>query len=144
MHFQDLWDAYPTEHDPCQKTDGTPYHDHQCAIRMGVCLANAGYNLTSCPAMRCWHGHGRRHIIKSQELANWLVTRTKDLGATLTRRRNVTHNDYTKVKGIVFFQHFWGDNHQGNHIDLWDGKVTRTGASSDFSESEAVWFWELR
>jgi len=144
--FHGLSTAYPADHNPCSNANGVPNFSNQCAIRMSVCLADAGVDLSSCHAVRCWHGHGRRHIIRAQEFANWLASPTGRLaidGVVVTRRSNVTSADYSGMRGIVFFQNFWGVGNQGDHIDLWDGVRLRDGALDYFSRSEQVWFWEF-
>src|SRR5262249_15415193 len=143
--FNNLLSTYPTDRDPCRNAKGVSNFGNQCAIRMSACLADAGVNLSSCHAVRCWHGHGRRHILRAQELANWLASQAGQLaiGAAETRRSNVTHADYSGKRGIAFFQNFWGAGNQGHHIDLWNGAMLRTGALDYFSRSQQVWFWKL-
>jgi hypothetical protein len=60
--------------------------------------------------------------------------------------------------GIIFFRHYWGVNHQGNHIDLWDGSkltarfsswirvhlgIVIDGLWSDYRGAEEIWFWPI-
>jgi hypothetical protein len=42
-------------------------------------------------------------------------------------------------KGVVLFERIPGFSGQG-HIDLWDGKKTRTG---EYWTAKTIWFWEL-
>jgi Type VI secretion system (T6SS), amidase effector protein 4 len=145
--FNDLWEAYPTEDSPCSNSNGQAHFDNQCSIRMGICLIDAGVNLASCRAVRCWHGHGRRHILRAQELADWLKGRDgRRVFGTVERQKSpVAYNQYSGKNGIVFCRNFWGPGNQGDHIDLWDGSanVMRTGALDYISRSQEVWFWHI-
>jgi hypothetical protein len=143
--FRTLSNAYPTDRTPCHNANSRSNFPHQCAIRMGLCLADAGVDLSSCHAVRCWYGHGRRHILRAEELAHWLASPAGRfaIGVSETRRSNVNHSDYLGRTGIVFFQNFWGPGNQSDHIDLWNGVTARTGALDYFSRSPQVWFWEI-
>src|SRR4051794_16440824 len=149
IEFATLTASYPTDHDPCSK-DGTRNFANQCAIRMGVCLAGAGLDLRGFHGARCWYRHGDRHILRAQELADWLrgdarVRAFKSGAFDRTRRERVPIADtgYSGRQGIMFFQNFWGAGNQGDHIDLWDGTNLRTGAIDYFSRSEEVWLWSM-
>ena len=145
--FDDLWNSYPADDAPCRNGRGDSNFDNQCAIKMGVCLADAGVDLSSCRAVRCWHGHGRRHILRAQELADWLAGRNgaRILGAVNRHRSGVTYQSFSGRSGIVFFQNFWGRGNQGDHIDLWDGSSDTliAGSRDYFSRAEEVWFWNI-
>lgn len=146
VNFNDLWNAYPADNSPCQNSAGAPNFDNQCAIRMGLCLIGAGVNLSSCRAVRCWHGHGRLHILRAQELADWLTERQarREFGAVEIRSR-ATYTVYHGRNGIAFFRNFYGSGNQGDHIDLWEGSTGTllTGARDYFSRSQEVWFWHI-
>lgn len=143
--FSALWNAYPADRNPCRNANGDPSFDNQCAIRLSVCLADGGVNLSSCRAVRCWHGHGRRHVIRAQQLADWLASPLgkRAVNAIVMRRSKVDSTHYSGISGIVFFRNFWGAGNQGDHIDLWNGKQLQTGELEYFSRSQQVWFWEI-
>ncbi len=143
--FIDLWNAYPADRSPCRKANGDPSFANQCAIRLSVCLADGGVNLSSCRAVRCWHGHGRRHIIRAQQLADWLANPLgkRAVNAVVMHRSKVDSTHYAGRSGIVFFQNFWGSGNQGDHIALWNGSLLRNGFPDYFSRSQQVWFWEI-
>ena len=61
--FLSLWSSYPTEQKPCDQG-----WENQCAIRMSVCLINAGFHLTQYTEPKCKHGHARG----AESLANYL------------------------------------------------------------------------
>jgi len=57
-------------------------------------------------------------------------------------RKNVTDTDFVGKRGIVYWQNFWGNDNQGDHIDLWDGARIAHGSNDYFERSEEIWFWE--
>jgi len=67
--FDKLWKNHPTitgDDNPCQ-TNGRPNFTHQCAIRMGVCLARCGVDTSRLPGVtHCWYGHRKSqgHTVK--------------------------------------------------------------------------------
>lgn len=148
IQFQTLLNAFPAENKPCSDATGASPFANQCAIRMSSCLVDAGVSLTTCHAVRCWHGHGRRHVLRAQELADWLASAAGRLaiGAEVersARNTQVSSSDYTGRKGIVFFQNFWGAGNQGDHIDLWNSSQMMHGSLDYFTRSERVWFWSF-
>lgn len=149
IDFAALTASYPTDHDPCSNA-GSSNFPNQCAIRMGVCLGDAGLDLRAFRGARCWYRHNPGHILRAQELAGWLrdgacVSQFSNGAFDRARRLRapITHNSYAGSHGIVFFQNFWGQGNQGDHIDLWDGTSLRTGALDYFSRSEEVWLWSM-
>lgn len=52
---------------------------------------------------------------------------------------------YSGRSGIIVFRNFWGENNQGDHIDLWDGiSMSMTKGANDYFElSEEIWFWKM-
>ncbi len=143
--FSILWQNHPTtkgDNAPCKSSGGKPNYKYQCAIRMGVCLTAAGVSMRTLRGARCWHGHGRKHVLRAQELASWLKTQIAQIGR-VSVQKNVTHTDFAGKKGIVFFRNFWGRGGQGDHIDLWDGSRVRKGKLDYFQRSQEVWFWPI-
>ena len=140
-----LWTAHPDSQErpyPCLSASGRPYFQNQCAIKMGLTLASVGVDLKAFKGARCWYQGHQHHVLRAQELADWLRTTPSLLGPVEIRRK-VTHADYLGRTGLVFFKNFWGEGNQGDHIDLWDGDELRAGATDYFERSEQVWFWPL-
>ena len=151
--FAKLWESYPDVGGPCS-TDGKRNFENQCAIRMGVCLENAGVNTKEWPVRRCWQHKGKeRHILAAEELANALarhavpgVGRVEKYGGK---------EGFEKIRGrtgIVFFMNYTGVSMQGDHIDLWN-RVKTTNRVASFFEIQLmaggkyvngnIWFWQV-
>lgn len=142
LKFSVLWANHPTtrgDDAPCS-TNGKSNFENQCAIRMGVALKACGVNFATFRGARCWFGHS--HVIRAEELANWLKTQTTQIGKVEICKK-VTYANFAGRSGIVFFRNFWGVGNQGDHIDLWDGSQIRKGDLSYFSRSQEVWFWPI-
>jgi hypothetical protein len=150
--FYKLWANHPSvlgKNEPCSDGEGKPAFMSQCAIRMGLCLESSGISLASFAGQRCWHGHSPRHILRAQELAEWLDSA---FGRTWvgvankvkrTARAPVTSTSYSGKTGIVFLMNFWGTGGQGDHIDLWNGHAMAQGSPTYFGRSQSVWFWKV-
>ena len=132
-----IWNAHPFPAFPCDRAT----FGNQCAIRMSVALAGAGVDLSGFRGARCYPGmgHGGRHILRAQELADWIARRT-DLFGTVGKRTGVTAADYAQAPGIVFIQNGWGPT---DHIDIWDGAAIKGGNLDYFARGKEVWFWPL-
>ncbi|MCK7614837.1 type VI secretion system amidase effector protein Tae4 [Roseibium sediminicola] len=142
--FETLWANHPTtrgNNDPCQ-TGGKSNYDNQCAIRMGLTLERSSVSLSGFNGAHCWHGHGREHVLRVEELIAWLQSQTTRLGTPVTHT-SVTSADFANKLGIAAFINFWGTGNQGDHIDLWNGKIVRKGDPNYFQRSERVVFWQL-
>ncbi|MEE2732961.1 MAG: type VI secretion system amidase effector protein Tae4 [Pseudomonadota bacterium] len=140
--FGTLWANHPANKgmdEPCA-TNGNGNFENQCAIRMGVALANSGVSLAGFRGARCWFGH-KNHVLRAQELANWLANGGGGFGSP-TVHRSANSSSFLN-SGIVFFKNFWGVGNQGDHIDLWDGRQMTKGDPVYFDASEEVWFWQL-
>lgn len=137
LKFSDLWQHHPYPDSPCD----TKYFTNQCAIRMGVALRGAGINLGSFRGAVCYPNlkHSPRHVLRAQELANWLMTQTSFVGQ-VTIHKKVTSGDFIGRQGLVFINNGWGPT---DHIDAWDGSALKGGAREYFALGEEVWFWEL-
>ncbi|WP_411751996.1 type VI secretion system amidase effector protein Tae4 [Serratia sp. (in: enterobacteria)] len=138
LSFTQLWNNHPYPDSPCDST-----FINQCAIRMGVALEKSGINIHTFHGAKCYQNfkHSPRHILRAQELANWLLSR-QDLVGKVAKKKKVSQNDYIGKKGIVFIKDGWGST---DHIDVWDGsKMLMKGGSPDyFTLGTEVWFWEL-
>jgi len=131
-----IWNNHPYPNSPC---DTNLFHN-QCAIRMGVALVASGVNLATFRGAKCWLRHSPRHILRAQELANWMVTQTTTFGTVKKYKKGVTHVDFVGKKGIVFVQDGWGAM---DHIDIWNGMQLKGGSPSYFALGKQIWFWEL-
>jgi hypothetical protein len=130
VQFQTLWGSYPSNHMPC---DG-PY-DNQCAIRLSIALVGAGFSFGGYTEPRCKHGHARG----AESLAQFLsrAARPERL-APATAEASVAGRT-----GVVFFRNLPGfRGGQGDHIDVWNGTRTQTGAY--FARCQEVWFWPVQ
>lgn len=158
--FSDLWEKYP-EGDSCDKQ-----FSNQCAINLSQCLVNAGISLTSFSGTKCWFGHKPAHILRAQEMANWLKQRPFVGCPEPTILTGETFIEAIRGKtGLIFFADYWqrsneqGTNRRtGDHIDLWNRNrlqaewswvrinlgVSWDGVISDFRLSKEVLFWEIK
>ncbi len=130
IQFSRLWSSYPAVQMPC---DG-PY-DNQCAIRLSIALIGAGFALGGYTEPRCKHGHARG----AESLAQFLTrsARPERFAAAIAQNR------VSGRSGILFFRNLAGfRGGVGDHIDVWDGSATKTGAY--FSISQEVWFWPVQ
>ena len=137
LTVKSLWDAHPYPASPCDTT----LFVNQCAIRMSVALRGAGADLGSFPGAKCYPNlkHKPRHVLRAQELANWLAGQIALVGA-VEKHGKVSTTDFVGRRGIVFIQDGWGPT---DHIDVWDGSAMKGGNPDYFSRGKAVWFWEL-
>lgn len=134
--YQKIWDNHPAPNNPCDD----PHHVNQCAIRMGVALRGAGVDLSTFHGAKCWSAHDPRHILRAQELADWMVKQTTVFGPVQKFKKKVTSADFAEKTGLVFIQDGWGAT---DHIDVWDGSFLKGGQPNYFSLGKQVWFWEL-
>lgn len=146
VSFNSLWSRHPSNlgnDAPCS-TNGKSNFDNQCAIRMGVCLFSAGISLSSFRGDRCYpgHKHNQSHILRVLDLVEWFKIMPQTFGKAI-EDKNPTSAKYKGRQGIVYFENFWGNNNQGDHIDLWDGSLVAKGDASFFDRSERILFWEL-
>lgn len=141
MSFSEMWAAFPGDAQPCVPDNNEPMFENQCAIRLGIALEGAGIDLSNYPGTRCWHGHGGAHVIRAQELANWL-DQTCEAVPSAEKYAGATADVFGR-QGIIFCRNFWGEHNEGDHIDLWDGAAMRRGEADWIEQSEEVWFWEV-
>lgn len=131
-----IWMHHPYPNTPCD----TALFPNQCAIRMGVALAGAGVNMATFGGAKCWVPHKPRHILRAQELANWMTTQTITFGKVAKFKKKVTSDDFAGKTGVVFIQDGWAST---DHIDVWDGSSLKGGDPTYFALGKQVWFWEL-
>lgn len=159
LGFRRLWNNHPTpstgEKFPCRDAEGMPHFNNQCAILMGTCLLESqllhGYDKTT-----CWYRGHKGHTLRARELSDWMRRHPERFGR-VEIRKNVTWGAFRGRTGFVCFHNFWGQNNQGDHIDLWDGTgiIRREtdprlegpgladGSLDYFERSEEVWFWPV-
>ena len=68
--FAKLKAAYPSS-PPC---DEKVFKD-QCAIKVSTALQGAGVSLKTFTGTCCWQHKGMKHVLRAEELANWLKMR---------------------------------------------------------------------
>ena len=135
IKFEVLWSNFPSG-SPCDGKNerGDLVFSDQCAIRVGAALKVSGVTFKSYPKNgKCWFGHDD-HILRAQELAEWLKTAPRFCG--WKKPEDVTGQKWqegiSNRTGIIFFQDYWQREGErgssGDHIDLWNG--SRLTASS--------------
>lgn len=147
LNFKNLWTWHPANRgiiSPCS-TNGKVNFENQCAVRMGECLSKAGVSLNSFKGAKCYpgHKHNQVHILRAEELAEWIKTTTPIFGIA-DIKRGVNASSYSGKKGVIFLLNFWGAGNQGDHIDLWNGSKMTRGAPEYFTAAQEVWFWEIK
>lgn len=141
--FSKLWKYHVGKGYPCERTK----FQNQCAIRMGEALRLSNVDLSSFHGAKCWEKHQNKieHILRAQELADWIDKKPNIFGSKKVFNRkdnkNITSRNFWHVKGIIFFQDGWGPT---DHIDLWDGTQLKGGALNYFtSDWKSIWVWQL-
>jgi hypothetical protein len=133
VSFNKIWTNHPGRlSSPCKFVN-------QCAIRMGIALQESGIDMSTFSGAKCWHGHRPKHILRAQELADWITINSRYFGDRKVYK-NVTSIDFQGKKGIVFIKDGWGAT---DHIDIWDGSIMKGGATDYFEKGKEVWFWDL-
>lgn len=141
LSFRVLWKNHPGgDSYPCDVT----HFKNQCAVRMSVAMLRSNVALDSFRGAVCYPGlkHEPRHVLRAQELANWLATQKAVVGTHEKKAGKRSFKDYVGRRGIVFIKDGWGPT---DHIDVWDGKQMRMkgGSLEYFSRGRAIWFWDL-
>jgi len=109
--FKTLWTWHPSNlgiKNPCT-TDGKVNFENQCAIRMGECFSKSGVLLNTFSGAKCYpgHKHNQSHILRAQEFAEWMKTKSIFFGKVEVKR-NVTALNYADKQGVMFLKNFWG------------------------------------
>ncbi|MFP3921607.1 MAG: T6SS effector amidase Tae4 family protein [Dichotomicrobium sp.] len=166
VKFSDLWDAHPTNNGiqaPC-RTNGVSNFVNQCAIRLGVCLRDAGVEpgrvngAKTCNwARNTGHNGADMHFIRAKELGNALAAARIEGMASTYKLSNPADfaNELDGRTGIIFFNGYWWRTTDttrptGDHIDLWNGWRTSAkmllpwfGWLGGYDKSGEIWFWEV-
>lgn len=166
--FKTLWDNFPDREEmkmKCvnkQQNIKNPF-DNYCSILLSECMIQSEIKLDRCPGVKCWSHAGSKHVIRAEDLANWL---TKSPPSGFGKKEDVMPSEFQKKlagrTGVIFFKDYWTRNNEsfdgrsGDHIDLWN-KNRITGSSmwyrsiieffrfvSDLNKSRKVWFWEVK
>lgn len=137
ISFRQLWKNYPKGR---VKDDCNPYRN-QCAIRLSVALNSSGLIVKRGYKSKnvCVVG-GSTNIRGAETLARHLknIYRKPLIYKRPSRAKILLKNK----KGIIFFKDLKGFRGGiGDHIDLWNGKITKTGEY--WEKCKQVWFWEL-
>jgi hypothetical protein len=179
VQFSDLWYRHPANNAttyPCiapaaltslesqQIAQGFPVFSNQCAVRMGVCLRQAGVDpsvfrgLTTCGV----HGVDEMHIIRAQDLADALTRASiPGVGAVEKLTGTAAKDFYPKLigrTGIIYIKDYWRRTGEGqatgDHIDVWNGYRSSTkwlmewfswaGYYSNYAEAREIWFWDVK
>lgn len=124
VEFQKLWDSHPYPDAPCD----TDRFTNQCAIRMTVALEKAGVDTRSFDRMypkgRCttaylaYKHHKPGHILRAQQLADWLKTQEDRVGKVKVYKMQPVAR--SEEKRIVFIKNGWGPT---DHIDVWKASI---------------------
>jgi len=150
--FDTLWKNYP-DTAPCDKGQ----FENQCAIRMGVCLAKSGVTVpkTGNAPVLCWlHDKEEQHILRAQEFATALKNNFREPEVIKGAETAEYQETLNQQNGIIFLSNYWGENNQGDHIDLWDGTgVNRSRGFGrrtwsrlfydSWTDADEIWFWSL-
>ena len=151
-----------------------PLFSNYCAINLSHALLKSGVTINSGNVVSTRWGcndknYKNEHVIRAQELANWLkISKINGFG-NLKELNGSTFKHYVSgKKGIIFFKDYWqrstdtGNNRTGDHIDIWTGnglpsesfftdffrlnfpEITESifGVSSLY-QSRVVYFWGL-
>ncbi|MEJ2455374.1 MAG: type VI secretion system amidase effector protein Tae4 [Candidatus Thiodiazotropha sp.] len=149
--FSKMWDNHPTGEFPCTESSGKKAYTNQCAIRMGVAFDKAGVSTKTFKGARCWHEHAPKHILRAEELAEWLKGPFTPFGKVETFEAASGFSRISGRTGVIFFKDYYGSNGQGDHIDLWNGsRLTKFVSWFDFLfmggshyAKATVWFWPV-
>ncbi|MBP2615073.1 type VI secretion system amidase effector protein Tae4 [Chryseobacterium jejuense] len=141
IRFDILWKNHPGTLKPCNVVE----FPNQCAIRMSEAFNKSGVDLASFSGAKCWEKYEDkfRHILRAQELANWVDKHPEVFGNTLKlqRKKHPTMSSKSfRHKGLIFIKDGWGAT---DHIDLWDKNSLRAGSVDYLSLGIEIWFWPL-
>ncbi|NJM33031.1 MAG: hypothetical protein HC848_09530 [Limnobacter sp.] len=157
LAFATLWSNHPNIKGDTPVLDKNVY-ENQCAINTGAAWLRSGMSLSGYTGALSWEKDKPKYPIRAQELANWFTTPYSHLPFKLQKLGGKEAFDTIRGKtGIVFFQNYWGQGNQCDHIDLWSGsrlthwiswlqihaRIGSVGINSDLRKSESIWFWAV-
>ena len=119
--FIKLWSNHPNVKGDDSLLDRETY-ENQCAINLSATLLRSGVNMTSYNGQWSWQKSKPKLAIRAQQLADWMASPVNPLNSKVEKYSGSEVFDKIKGRsGVIFFQNYWGINHQGDHIDLWNG-----------------------
>lgn len=145
VRFDELWKNHPGKSShPCN----IALFPNQCAIRMSEALHKSGVDLMSFKGVKCWEKHkdGFKHILRAQELADWIYMHPEIFGNRLKLERKkypkMGNKSFKNGKGIIFIKDGWSGG--TDHIDIWNGISLKGGDALDYLwRGTEIWFWAL-
>ncbi|PKF78954.1 hypothetical protein CW749_13350 [Vibrio sp. vnigr-6D03] len=168
LDFKTLWSKFPEKslmRAKCQNKQPkstTPF-DNYCAILLSEALIRVGVSTKNVKGAKCWSHNGSKHIIRAEEMAQWLKkAKIGGLGKPEKISPTTFQDDLAGRTGIIFFKDYWQrgsesfENRSGDHIDLWNkNEITSSSMLSrwflelfnrvsDLNDSREVWFWEVK
>ncbi len=168
INFKTLWDNFSND-EAVKKNyfnkqpNGNNPFDNYCSILMSECFIQSGISLESCGGTKCWSHSGKKHVLRAEQLALWLLKNPpKGFGAKEEIKPGEFQNQLSGRTGVIFFKDYWirgkesFDNRSGDHIDLWNKSritggpmfyrsfIELLGLVSDLNKSRNVWFWEVK
>ncbi|MCI0507978.1 MAG: type VI secretion system amidase effector protein Tae4 [Gammaproteobacteria bacterium] len=168
VSFDALWKNYPTKENiksQCtnkQKASNEPFNDY-CAIMLSDCVIRSGVDISIIKGDRCWSHHGKKHILRAEDLANGLKKhRPPNFGILEKIQPAFFQSAVSNKTGVIFFKDYWQrekesfDRRSGDHIDLWNkNEITSSGMFirsvleffgrvSDLNNCREIWFWEVK
>ncbi len=109
-------------------------------------MIQSGIQLDRCPGAKCWSHTGNKHVLRAEELANWLM---KSQLSGFGKKEDINPAEFQKQlagrTGIVFFKDYWTrknetlEGRSGDHIDLWN--YNRITGASMIYRSVIEFFW---
>jgi hypothetical protein len=107
--FDTLWKNYPTKEKVkslCtnkQKDSNEPFSDY-CAIMLSECFIRSGVDISIIKGDRCWSHHGKKHILRAEDLANGLKKYRYPKFGMLKKIQPASFQDALSNKtGVIFF-----------------------------------------
>ena len=156
--FATLWNNHPVIKGESSLLDRGTY-EYQCAVNLSSALMRSGVNMKSYNGQLSWEKGNPKYAIRAQQLADWLASPVNPLYSKVEKYSGVEVFNKTSARsGVIFFKNYWGANHQGDHIDLWNGfrlthirslaqiylRIGSIGLDADFKMAESVWFWPIK
>ena len=156
--FATLWYNQPVIKGESSLLDRGTY-EYQCAVNLSAALMRSGVNMKSYNGQLSWEKGNPKYAIRAQQLADWLASPVNPLYSKVEKYSGVEVFNKTSARsGVIFFKNYWGANHQGDHIDLWNGfrlthirslaqiylRIGSIGLDADFKMAESVWFWPIK
>ena len=176
VEFNDLWRGHPTNRSdqfPCRVLKptgdlrfGQPRWANQCAIRMGICLKNAGVEPGVLRgAITCdQHDPSEMHYLRAEEVARALMNANiPGIGERELLAGEKAQGFYDQIfgrQGLMLIKDYWSRRNEppgrgtGDHIDVWNGYRSSSGwlmqwfsylgYYGGYDKARQIWFWEVK